>query len=39
MDPGALKGDAIAFIVTREFSGNKSVNKYAGELAGGSLTG
>jgi len=39
IDPGTLKGDEIAFTVTREFNGNKMVTKYAGKLAGDTITG
>ena len=31
---GTIKGDALAFKVTREFSGNKFTLKYTGKLAG-----
>lgn len=31
---GSIKGDAVAFKVTREFNGNKFTLKYAGKLAG-----
>ncbi len=39
IDPGTLKGDEIAFTVTREFNGNKMVTKYVGKLAGDTITG
>lgn len=31
---GSIKGDAVAFKVTREFNGNKFTLKYVGKLAG-----
>lgn len=31
---GTIKGDALAFKVTREFNGNKFTLKYTGKLAG-----
>ncbi len=39
IDPGTVKGDEIAFTVTREFNGNKMVTKYVGKLAGETITG
>lgn len=39
IDPGTVKGDEVAFTVTREFNGNKMVTKYVGKLAGDTITG
>ena len=36
---GTFKGDAVAFNVEREFSGNKFVLKYEGKLAGDGIKG
>ncbi|HET7537204.1 MAG TPA: hypothetical protein VFJ90_12160 [Candidatus Didemnitutus sp.] len=35
----SFKDDAVAFTVTREFNGNKITTKYAGKLAGDTITG
>ena len=34
IDGGTIKGDALAFKVTREFNGNKFTLKYTGKLTG-----
>lgn len=35
----SIKGDAIAFTVTREFNGNKFVSKYQGTIEGDTIKG
>jgi hypothetical protein len=35
----SIKGDVVAFVVEREFNGNKFVTKYSGKLAGDTITG
>ncbi len=39
IDDAKLKGDEIAFSVTREFNGNKRVMKYNGKLSGDTIKG
>lgn len=34
---GSIKGDAVAFKITREFNGNKFTLKYSGKLTGDEL--
>ena len=36
---GSVKGDEIAFAVTREFNGNKFTAKYSGKIAGDTIKG
>jgi hypothetical protein len=37
LSDGSIKGDAVAFKVTREFNGNKFTLKYTGKLSGNEL--
>ena len=39
IEDGKLSGDQISFKVTREFNGNKIVQKYSGKIAGDSIKG
>lgn len=39
IDGANLKGDDISFTVTREFNGNKMVQKYSGKLTADSIKG
>jgi len=39
IDGANLKGDDISFTVTREFNGNKMVQKYSGKLTSDSIKG
>jgi len=39
IESATLKGDQIAFQVTREVNGNKFTTKYAGKLSGDSIKG
>ena len=39
IDGATLKGDDISFTVTREFNGNKMVQKYSGKLTADSIKG
>ncbi len=36
---GKVKGDEVSFTVTREFNGNKMVQKYNGKLSGDTIKG
>lgn len=39
IEDGKLSGDQISFKVTREFNGNKIVQKFSGKIAGDSIKG
>ena len=39
IEEGKIKGDEVAFQVTREFNGNKMVIKYSGKLSDDTITG
>jgi hypothetical protein len=39
IEDGSVKNGEVAFTVTREFNGNKFVQKYKGTLKGDSITG
>ncbi|MGC3956791.1 MAG: hypothetical protein QM813_02150 [Verrucomicrobiota bacterium] len=39
IDEGTIKGDEVAFKVTREFNGNKMVIQYTGKVSGDTITG
>src|SRR5438094_4424186 len=39
IEDGKLKGDQVSFTVTREFGGNKMVQKYNGKLSGDTIKG
>jgi len=39
IEDGKIKGEDVSFTVTREFGGNKMVQKYSGKLSGDSIKG
>lgn len=39
IENGKVKGDEISFAVTREFNGNKMIQKYMGKITGDTLKG
>ena len=39
IENGKVKGDEISFTVTREFGGNKMVQKFSGKLSGDTIKG
>lgn len=39
IEKGMIKGDEISFTITREFNGNKFVQKYMGKVSGDTIKG